>query len=364
MSFKDQLLAQAVSAMLTYKSRPRAIRGVLASHKYTRAAAPTPERVMVAVIQMELDLIDDGSAFAERYYALVRQAVERGAQLIVFPEYAWLPILGLIPKVRELALEGVTLTNAIEELAPGRGLTIGGTFRMIAPAVKRIFEATARELAARFGVYLMPGSAITMDSDGRLFNTAYLFGPDGALIGTQNKLHSTALEKDWMTSGDALHVFELPFAKIALPVCMDFTYWETTRVATLRGAEILLDFSADATANQKYLAARGDESRIQECLAYSTRAYCVTKLFGLDFCGPSHIAAPLGLLSNDATYLTRARSHDREEIIVAELDLAHLRQFRAKQPRDFNIALYEKYLPRVYEAYHLRVTQDGGRRIV
>lgn len=363
MSLKDQLLSAGINTLLTYKSHPSAIRRALAKRKYTRASPPTQDRVTVAVVQMQLDLIDDGAQFADKYYHLVRQAVERGAQLIVFPEYAWLPILGLLPPVRDMARQGVSLDDAVNELGGGRGLTIASVFRTIAPAVKRIFETTASELAARFSVYLMPGSALTMDRAGHLFNTAYLFAPDGSLIGTQNKLHPTTLEKDWMKIGYELGVFDLGFTKIAMPVCMDFTYWETTRIATLRGAEILLDMSADEKANDYFLAMRGDESRIQESLAYSTRAYCITKLFGLDFCGPSHIAAPLGLYDNDKTYLVCAQTHDREEIIVTDLDLARRREFRAAHPRDFNLALYTKYLPHAYADYRARVTQDGKRRI-
>ena len=363
-AFKDKMLSVAINALLAYKSRPSAIRRALALCDYSHTPALTPNRITIAVVQMQADLLGDGVAFADKYYGLVRQAVEQDAQFVVFPEYAWLPILGLLPPVRDLALKGISLKDAVDELGGGSGLTIDGVFRTIAPAVKRIFETTASELARRFGVWLMPGTAITTDSTGHIFNTAYLYAPDGSLIGTQNKLHPTALEKDWMTTGCELGVFDLPFAKIAMPVCMDFTYWETTRIATLRGAEILLDMSADETANESYLAARGDESRIQESFTFSTRAYCVTKLFGLNFCGPSHVAAPLGMFDNGTTYLAKAKSHGAEEVIVAELDLARLREFRAARPRDFNLALFEKYLPSAYTAYRARVTQDGKRRVV
>ncbi len=363
MSIHDWVLSQAVNALLAFKSRPGAIRRALARKKYTRIAPPTRERMTIGVVQMQADLLEDGVQFAEKYYALVRQAVERGAQLIVFPEYAWLPILGLLPPVRALADKGVTLEGAVDELAPGGGLTIDGVFRTLAPAIKRIFETTASELAARFGVYLMPGSALTTDGAGHLFNTSFLYGPDGALIGRQDKMHPTPMEVDWMSCRDSLEVWKLPFAGVAAPVCMDFTYWETTRVAALRGAEIVLDMSADATADQFYAAARGDESRIQECLCYSTRVYIVTKMFGLNFCGPSHIAAPLGVCSDETTFLAKAQTRDREEVIVADLDVARLRAFRAAHTRDWNPALYEKYLPSAYEAYRAQVKHDG-RRIV
>jgi predicted amidohydrolase len=363
MSLQDWFLARAVSTILAYKSRPGSIRRALSRRQYARAAVPSRDSVMVGVVQMQLDLLDDGVAFANKYFDLVHQAVERGAQLIVFPEYAWLPILGLLPSVREIAEKGIPLQDAVDKLSPGGGLTIEGVFRTVAPAVQRIFETTASELAARFGVYLMPGSAMIADRQGRLFNTAYLFGPDGALIGTQRKLHPTLLEVDWMTTGDDLSVFALPFGKVAMPVCMDFTYWETTRVAVLRGADILLSFSAEEKGNELYMAMRGVASRIQESYAYGAQAYCVTKLFGLDFCGPSNVVAPLGVWDDATVVMAQTKTHDQEEVITAKLDLAHLRKWRAAHPRDYNTALYRKYLPKGYSEYRARVTQEGRRKV-
>ena len=363
MTARDWLVGKAVSALLAYKSRADPIRRALARHKCSPARPVSSDSIVVGVVQMQIDLQDDGIAFAEKYHALVRQAVERGAQLIVFPEYAWLGILGLLPPVRELAEKGVTLQGAITELAPGGGLTIEGVFRTIAPAVKRIFETTGSELARQFRVYLMPGSAIAADRSGRLFNVAYLFGPDGSLIGTQCKLHPTLLEKDWMTPGCDLNVFELPFGKLAMPVCMDHTYWETARVAALRSADILLGFSAEEKGNDFYMAMRGVAARIQESLAYGTQAYSVTKLFGLNFCGPSSIVAPLGVWDDQTIFMAQTKTHDQEEIITAKLDLAHLRRWRAARPRDFNVDLYRKHLPREYEMYRERAEQDGKRKV-
>lgn len=365
MALKDYLLSIAIDALLTYKSRPDAIRRALSRGQYARAMAPSPDSVVIGVVQMQLDLLDDGVAFALKCRDLVQQAVERGAQLIVLPEYVWLPILGLLPPVRELAAKGVTLQAVVEELAPGGGLTIESVFRTIAPAVRRIFETTGSELAKRFGVYLMPGTAIIADKAGRLYNTAYLFGPDGALIGTQRKMHKAMMEKnwDWLSVGGEVGVFDLPFGKLAMPVCMDHTYWETTRVAGLRGADILLDFSAEENGNEFYMAMRGVAARIQESYAYGAQAYCVTKLFGLNFCGPSHIVAPLGVWDNETIFMAQTKTHDQEEVITARLDLAYLRKWRAAQPRDFNEPLYRKYLPRAYEMYRTRVIRDGRRKV-
>jgi predicted amidohydrolase len=192
-------------------------------------------------------------------------------------------------------------------------MTLENVFRTIAPVAQRMMQTTASELAARFGVYLMPGTTLTADLAAHLFNTAYIYGSDGQLIGKQDKLHPTRIEVDWLTCGGELEVWSLPFGVVAAPVCMDFTYWETARVAVLRG--------------------------------------------------PSVIAAPLGLLDGGRHLLAKASSADGEEVIVAELDLERLREFRREHALEFNRALYEKYLPQAYEEYRARRLRDG-RRIV
>ncbi|HEX7587372.1 MAG TPA: nitrilase-related carbon-nitrogen hydrolase [Anaerolineae bacterium] len=365
MALKDYLLSSATRALLAYRSRPSAIRGALSRRPYSHAAAASADSVVIGVIQMRLDLIDDGVAFALKYYDLVRQAVERGAQLIVFPEYAWLPILGLLPSVREWAAEGGTLQAGVEELAPGGGLTIESVFRTMVPAVQRIFETTGRELARRFGVYLMSGSAITADRAGRLFNAAYLFGPGGELIGTQRKLHQALMEKNWnwLSVGSEVGVFELPFGILAMPVGIDHAYWETGRSAGMRNVDILLGSSHVENENELFKSRLGVTARIQESYAYGAEACCVTKLFGLSFGGPSDIVAPLGAWDNESIFMAQTKTDDAEEVIAARLDLAFLRKWRAAHPRDLNVKLYRKYLPRAYEMYRTRVTQDGRRKV-
>jgi predicted amidohydrolase len=365
MTLKDYLLAPVTHALLAYRTRPGAIRSALARRPYTRAGALAADSVVIGVVQMRLDLIDDGVAFALKCADLIQQAVERGAQLIVFPAYAWLPILGLLPSVREYAAKGVTLSAAVEEFAPDDGLTLQDVIRTVVPAVRRIFETTAGELARRFGVYLMPGTSITSDRSGHLFETAYLFGPEGTLIGTQRRLHNSRTEKKrgWLSVGSEVGVFELPFGRVAMPVRADQAYWETARTARLRGADILLGSSAEENGDKFYMALRSIASRIQESTVYGAHACCVTKLFGSNICGPSSIVAPLGVWDNESVFVAQTKTHDQEEVIAARLDLAFLRNWRAAQPRDFNVGLYDKYLPRAYEMYRTRVTQDGRRKV-
>jgi len=148
-----------------------------------------------------------------------------------------------------------------------------------------------------------------------------------------------------------------------MPVCMDFTYWETTRAAVLGGADILLGFAAEEKGNEFYMAMRGVASRIQESYCYGTQACCVTRLFGLNFSGPSSIVAPLGVWDDETIFMAQTKTCDREEVITAKLDLAHLRKRRAARSRDYNTTLYRRYLSKAYSAYRARVAQEGRRLV-
>jgi predicted amidohydrolase len=251
---------------------------------------------------------------------------------------------------------------AINELSGGAEVSVGDVFRAVAPAARKIYVETFSTLARKFGIHLMAGSIILPENDGKLYSHTHLFAPDGRLIGTQCKLHLFTSEEGWLTPGNDLRVFDLPFGRVAMPICMDYTYWETARLAYLAGAEILVDPAADDAGDNDWLAARGVRMRVQESPCYGLHVFMVTDFFGLHWRGQSSVYAPVGLLPSGQRTLAQAESDDREQVVVCDLDMAALRAFRAEHPLDFNVPLYEKYLPRAYADY--RATEQNGRRVV
>jgi predicted amidohydrolase len=359
--FRDWLTARGLAAMLWWKSRPGLVSSALNRQTFQRVAPPSHDRVTVGLAQMQMELVAGADEYALHAYELTRAAVERGAQLVAFPEYTGTPLLGLLPGVRELA-SGRTMQDAIHDLTGGVEVSVGDVFRAVAPAARKIHVDTFSTLARKFGIHLMGGSIILPSEDGKLYSYAYLFAPDGHLLGTQRKLHLFTSEEGWLTPGDELRVFDLPFGRVAMPICMDYTFWETARLAFLSGAEILIDPAADDAGDREGLAARGVRMRTQESPCYGLHVYIVTDLFGLHWRGRSSVYAPVGLLPPGQRALAQAESDDQEEIVVCQLDMAALRAFRAERAPEFNVALYEKYLPRVYADY--RSSERNGRRIV
>lgn len=99
--------------------------------------------------------------------------------------------------------------------------------------------------AAKHGIVLVGGSIFEKASDGKYYNTAVVFGPDGKTIGTYRKTHIPEdilyHEQQYFEPGDTgIRVFETPFGKIAPLICYDQWYPEAARLATLAGAEIIV----------------------------------------------------------------------------------------------------------------------------
>jgi len=356
-TFRDWLTEKGLAAMLWWKSRPGLVSNALAQQPFQRAESPSRDHVKVGLAQMRMELAASAADYAQHAYRLTRNAVERGAQFVVFPEYTGAPLLGLLPGVQALA-SGRSMQEAIGELTGGAQVSVGDVFRAVAPAARKIYLDTFSTLARKFNIHLMAGSIVLPESDGNLYSHAHLFAPDGRLIGMQRKLHLFTSEEGWLTPGDELRVFDLPFGRVAMPICMDYTFWETTRLAYLRGAEILIDPAADDRSDNEWLAARGVRTRVHESPCYGLYVFIVTDLFGLHWRGRSSVYAP----GANGRALARAESDDQEQVVVCELDLAALRAFRAEHAPEFNLPLYEKYLPRVYADY--RASEQAGRRVL
>jgi predicted amidohydrolase len=76
-------------------------------------------------------------------------------------------------------------------------------------------------------------------SDG-LFNSAAVFA-SGAHVTTYRKIHLFLNEKDWFLPGNVEPpVVEFKEAKFGVMICFDWAFPETTRVLTIKGAQVIL----------------------------------------------------------------------------------------------------------------------------
>ncbi len=176
------------------------------------------------------------------------------------------------------------------------------------------------------------------DGDG-IFNTSVLIGPKG-YIGKYRKLHLFMNEKDIFTPGNAEPaIYDIGICKLGMMICFDWIFPEIWRVLALKGADLI--------CHPSNLVLPGFCQRAIPVHALINRLYVVTaNRIGtegdLTFTGLSIIADPKGNVMVQA-------SSDREEIGIAELDIALARD-KMMTPRnhvldDRRPEFYSRLLP-------------------
>ena len=104
------------------------------------------------------------------------------------------------------------------------------------------------ECASKNDVLLVAGSIPELDEE-RVFNTSFVFDPNGAQIARHRKVHlfdidvvggQRFFESETLSSGNEVTVFENPFGLMGLCVCFDLRFPELARLMALKGAQVIL----------------------------------------------------------------------------------------------------------------------------
>jgi N-carbamoylputrescine amidase len=95
------------------------------------------------------------------------------------------------------------------------------------------------DVARRTGSTVVGGFPELAD-DGRLFNSAAVFSPEGDLLGTYRKLHLFAGEVGVFAAGDTgLPVFEVGGLRLGVLICFDLRFPEAMRILAVRGVDVV-----------------------------------------------------------------------------------------------------------------------------
>jgi len=270
--------------------------------------------IRVAVLQMRSGT--EPAANLSAFEALVREAAERGAKYVQSPE-----MTGALVRGREALLQRIRPANEN-------------------PLVRR-----ASELAKEFAIFVHIGSTAIPLADGKVANRSFLFGPDGSLITTYDKIHMFDVDLDkgesWRESatyapGGRTVVAALPFARMGLSVCYDLRFPQLFRAQALAGAEIL-------TAPAAFTRQTGEAHWhvLARARAIENGAWLIAAAQGglhedgRETYGHSLIIDPWGRIVSEA-------DHDEPAIVLADIDPAASAEARRKVPnlknaRDFAV---------------------------
>jgi len=234
---------------------------------------------------------------------LVREAVARGAQLVLLPEQ-W-PLWGSDEQMRAGAqpLEGPV-------------------------------AAWARELARELAIDLVAGSFSEIGAGGRLHNTSLHVTPTGEVRSVYRKIHMFDVavggteyrESAVYAPGEEIVVSATEAGvTLGMTVCYDLRFPELYRILALRGARVLLVPAAFTMATTRdhwetLLRARAIENQAFVIAANAIGEYLPGRVVG----GRSMIIDPWGVVL--------AQAGDGPCAIVAELDLERQARVREQLP--------------------------------
>lgn len=251
----------------------------------------------------------DSGASEEKNLAKIRQmsreAAEKGADLILFPEHA------------------IYLGNQMEEHA------------------QKADGAYAKELAAiakENHIYLHCGSFSEKNEEGKPYNTSLFFDREGKLLAKYHKIHlfeadipggASVREADDVTEGEEILLAETDFGKVGFAICYDLRFPELFHTMAEEGADLFFlpaNFTAEtgrahwecllrarAIENTCYVMAAGQIGQKPQFKAY----------------GHSMIIDPWGEIL--------AEAGEKEGLIYADFDPEEIRAVRNKMPSLKNI---------------------------
>jgi N-carbamoylputrescine amidase len=282
-------------------------------------------RFQVGLVQMAMS--GDPAANTATAAARIAEAAERGAQVVCLPELYRTPYLCQ------------SETHAHFDLAEGLD---GPSVQALAPVARKHGVAVVVPIFERRAPGLFHNSAVVLDAD-------------GGVAGVYRKMHipddPAFYEKFYFTPGDlGFKAIDTRHGRIGTLICWDQWYPEAARLTALAGAAVLFYPTAigwHPAEKAKFGAVQRDAWRTAQrahAIANGVYVASVNRVghererpgdAGLEFWGSSFVCDPFGTMIAEG-------STDREEILLATVDLGKIEETRRHWPflRDRRIDAY------------------------
>lgn len=298
------------------------------------AAEPTGSDIQLVAVQLTLNL--DNYWTPEAFEASIRSRMAEVAThldpavpaLVTFPEDVGLM---LVVQGMQDQLAGLTsIEEAIGRAVRSNIVPLAWTRLVrrqswvpalflhrnqdIAGTYFTVFSQAARD----YGVWLVAGSAIlppyeiqdgrVLWEDGplehRVYNSSYLFAPDGSVVGRQDKVELIELETEAalnLTPGslERLQVFDTAVGRIGIAICLDAFSEDVVERLKAQGAQILVQPSANPGPwsqwqQEDWLRSAHARTAEQGHFSYAVNPMLNGPLWDVEFYGQSAIVAADG----------------------------------------------------------------------
>ncbi|QJQ95863.1 MULTISPECIES: carbon-nitrogen hydrolase family protein [Halomonadaceae] len=105
-------------------------------------------------------------------------------------------------------------------------------------------------IARNLGIWLMPGTVCERGGDGRLYNTAPVYSPEGERVAAYRKCFPWRPYEPFRP-GNRFEVFDIPgVGRLGLAICYDIWFPEVVRQLAWMGAEVIINQAATSTCDR------------------------------------------------------------------------------------------------------------------
>lgn len=268
----------------------------------------------IATCQYQIERLPNWESYAKKIESLVTHAKKQDAQVLLLPEYAGVEIGGLQQTDEKL-------------------------YAVIQPLLPRYLNLF-KELAAKYQMYLQPGTILEEVAPQQYINRAYFFEPNGK-VGYQDKLQLTEFEKNsqLIQRGKSQTIFETPLGKIGIAICYDSEFPEIVKYLVTNGAQLILVPSYTNSLSGYYRVSLSCRARALENQCYVAVSFVVGKVDLSEpvdnACGSAAIYSPVDVGFPDDGVLALG-TMSKVEMIVSEIDFKKIAWVRENgQVRNF-----------------------------
>ncbi|MHB8147862.1 MAG: nitrilase-related carbon-nitrogen hydrolase [Vulcanimicrobiaceae bacterium] len=267
--------------------------GLIQTHHDTGGDRPVEEHKRAAI---------------DKHVALIREAKQRGAQIICLQEVFYGPYF--------CTEQTTKWYDAVEQIPDG-------------PTTK-LMQGLARELGV---VLVVP--MYEQEFAGVYYNTAAVIDADGTYLGKYRKHHIPQVqagpagcgfwEKYYFRPGNLGYpVFDTAFAKVGVYICYDRHFPEGARVLGLHGAEIVFNPSATVAGLSEYLW------KLEQPAHAVANGYYVGAINRVGIEAPWNMGEFYGqsYLVNPRGEFVAMGSRDRDEVVIGVMDRDLIREVR------------------------------------
>jgi predicted amidohydrolase len=315
----------------------------------TRHEYNTMDKPIVATVQQQMRVFEKQEEYQEDVFRYMRMAQAKNASLVIFPalsavmlipSLASSPRLGLMKRAEKGRGRWASLKDRLlGRAADAAGQALGGGLRgemnrLLNKAPEALYEAYVDLFSAaalKYKVTVVAGSLYLRASEGaNCKHVCFVFGPNGQIIGQQEKVHLTVEEMRFCQGGERFTAIETEIGRIGILIGEDTFFPEAGRLLAYQGADVLINLVAcDGSESfhqfRHAFVARLNENELmgaQSCIVGSNRLTAS----GQDFTGKSGLLVPVPLSPRLDGILFEMGGMAVEGIIAETLNLAAMRQ--------------------------------------